>query len=106
MATEGYKKKDIQRKRQLVQTGATISSIELDGTSTADRIELGFSAERFSVVTTGDLVADVTPLLGGVAVDTATSASTTPASDTPAHLFSALSISRTSGAGKVLIAVK
>lgn len=103
---EGYKKKDIQRAVQKVHTGTTISSKELDGTTTTDRVEIGFPAEKVTLVTTGDLSADVTPKIGDANSNAAITATTAPSTTTTGNMFSAVEISRNSGSGKVLILAK
>lgn len=106
MAQEGLKKKDIQRGVQKVHQGTSVSSSTLDGTNTTERIEIGFPAEKVTLVTTGNLAANVTPMIGGANSNTAIAASTTPSTTTTSHMFSAVLISRTSGSGKVLILAK
>jgi len=103
---EGYKKKDIQRVVQKVHTGTSISSIALDSSITSDRVEIGFPAEKVTLVTTGSLVAQVTPKLGAVTANVAISASTTISTTVTSNMFSALEIVRTSGDGKVIILAK
>lgn len=106
MSTEGYKKKDIQRSVQKVHLGSALSSKELDDTETTERVEIGFPAEKVTLVTTGDLEADVTPKLGSANSNSAISATTTIDTTTTTHMFTALEISRTAGSGKVLILAK
>lgn len=106
MSTEGLKKKDIQRAVQKVHTGTTVSSIELDGTTTTDRVELGFPVEKLTLVTTGDLAAQVTPKVGEANANAAIAATTTAGTTTTSNMCSAVEISRTSGSGKVIILAK
>ena len=102
--SEGYKKKDIQR--AVKPDSVALSSKELDATTTSDKIELGFAAEKMTVVTTGNLVAQVTPKIGSANSGSAVGASTTVASSTPANMFASVEISRTSGTGKLIILAK
>ena len=99
MAAEGLKKKDIQRGVQKVKLGSSISSIELSLSVTSDVVELGFPAEKVTLVTTGNLAASVQPKAGPADSHTAISASTTISTTTTTHMFSALLITRTSGTG-------
>jgi hypothetical protein len=106
MSTEGLKKKDIQRAVQKVKMGTAVSSKKLDASTTTDRIEMGFPGERITVVTTGDLAAQVQPVVGPANTGGAIAASTTPADSTVSTLFSAVTITRTSGEGTVIVLVK
>lgn len=106
MAAEGYKKKDIQRGVQRVHTGTSAISITIDASNLTDRIELGFPAEKVTIVTTGNLAASVQPMIGPANSNSAIAATTTPSTTTTSHMFSSLAISRTSGAGKVIILAK
>jgi len=106
MSKEGLKKKDIQRVIQKVHLGSSISSIELDSTITTDRVEIGFPAEKLTLVTTGDLAATVTPKIGSATANTGIAATTTTSTTTTSNMFSSVEITRTSGSGKVLILAK
>lgn len=106
MAQEGLKKKDKQRAVQKVHIGAAISSASLDGTTTSDRVELGFPAEKLTLVCTGDLAASVQPLVGPANANTAIAATTTASTTTLSNMCSAVQITRTSGSGKVIILAK
>jgi hypothetical protein len=101
MATEGYKKKDIQR--AVKPTNVALSSVDLDADTTTDRVEMGFAAEKITVVTTGTLTANVTPKLGDAAANSAIAASTTASTTTTSNMFASVEIVRTGGAGKVII---
>lgn len=106
MAAEGLKKKDIQRGVQRVHTGTATMSIQIDASNTTDRVELGFPAEKVTLVTTGNLVASVQPMVGAANANTAISATTTPSTTTTSHMFTGVTITRTSGAGKLVILAK
>lgn len=106
MAQEGYKKKDIQRGVQRVHVGSSVSSASLDASNTTDRVELGFPAEKLTLVCTGDLAATVQPLVGPANANTAISATTSPSTTTTSHMCSAVQITRTAGSGKVIILAK
>lgn len=106
MATEGIKKKDKQRFRQIVDNSASVTSIELDGTTTTARLELGFAVEKVTIVTTGNLAAQVTPKVGPADANTAIAASTTASTTTLSNMCSAVEISRTSGTGRVIVLAK
>lgn len=103
---EGLKKKDIQRTVQKVKQGTTVSSKTLDATETTDVVEMGFPAERITVVTTGTLAASVQPKVGDANSGGAIAASGTASDSTPGTLFSAVEITRTGGEGKVIILAK
>jgi len=103
---EGLKKKDIQRSVQSVKTGTTVSSKELSATETTDVVEMGFPAERLTVVTTGTLAATVQPKIAQANAGGSVAASTTPGDSTPGVLFSAVEITRTGGEGRVIILAK
>lgn len=103
---EGLKKKDIQRVVQKVHMGTAVSSIELDGTTTTDRVEIGFPAEKVTLVTTGDLAAGVLPKIGDANANTSIAATTTAGTTVTSNMFSAVVITRTGGAGKVIILAK
>ena len=104
--TEGLKKKDIQRSVQKVKMGTAVSSATLDGTTTTDRVEMGFPAEKVTLVTTGTLTADVTPKVGPADANTAIAASGTASTTTTSNMFSAVEITRTAGEGTVIILAK
>lgn len=106
MAAEGLKKKDIQRGVQRVHAGTTTASITMDASNTSDRIEMGFPAEKASIVCTGTLAASVQPMIGNANSNAAISATTTPSTTTMSHLTSSFVITRTSGTGKVIILAK
>ena len=106
MSIEGLKKRDIQRAVQKVHIGTSVSSEHLDDVNTTDRVELGFSAEKITLVTTGDLAATVTPVIGAATAHTAINATTTASTTTTTNMFSAVDIAWTSGSGKVLILAK
>lgn len=106
MSTEGLKKKDIQRKVQKVHLGTAVSSIELNGTTTTDVVEIGFPAEKITLVTTGGLTANVTPKIGDADANTAIAASGTVSTTTTSNMFAAVQITRTAGTGKVIILAK
>ncbi len=106
MAAEGLKKKDMQRGVQKVHLGACISSDEINTTLTTQRVELGFPAEKVTLVTSGDLAANVTPMIGNSNSNAAIAATTTPSTTTTTNMFSAVLITRTSGTGRVLILAK
>lgn len=105
MATEGLKKRDIQRNVQKVHLGSSVSSDVLSAAGTV-RIELGFPAEKLTIVTTGNLAANVTPKLGAANSNTAIAATTTISTTTTSHMFCAVEIAWTSGSGQVLILAK
>lgn len=104
--SEGAKKRDVQRQVQKVHQGTSVSSIELDADTTTTKVEIGFPAEKITLVTTGDLAAQVTPQIGGAAANAAIAASNTPSTTTTSNMFTVVSISRTSGSGRVLILAK
>lgn len=106
MSTEGYKKKDIQRAVQKVHTGTAISSQDLDATITTDRIEIGFPAEKLTLVTTGTLAANVTPKIGDTNANAAIAATTVVSTTVTGNMFSSVEISRTGGSGRVIILAK
>ena len=106
MAAEGLKKKDIQRGVQRVHLGTSTSSIALDGTTTTDKVEMGFPVEKVTLVCTGNLAATVQPLVGAANSNTAISATTTPSTTTLSNMTTSFSITRTAGAGKVIIVAK
>lgn len=106
MAQEGLKKKDKQRAVQKVHVGAAISSASLDGTTTTDRVELGFPAEKLTLVCTGDLACTVQPMVGPGNSHTAINATTTPSTTTLSHMAAAVMITRTGGSGKLIILAK
>lgn len=107
MSTRGASKKDALRQVQMVRIGASVSSAVLDTDNTEDSVEIAFPAEKISVVTTGTLVATVTPKIGAANANAAIPATTTPSAVvTTSTLFSSVSISRTSGEGTVLILAK
>ena len=103
---EGLKKKDIQRAVQKVHTGTTVSSSELSNDKTFERVEIGFPAEKITVVTTGDLVADVIPKIGEVNANAPIAATTTTSTTITSNMFSAVRINRQSGTGKVILLAK
>ena len=90
---------------QKVHIGASTSSKVLDANTTEDTIELSFPAEKISMVTTGDLVAVVTGILGPANI-TIGGASTTPSTVSPSHMFAGVKVVRTSGEGQLLILAK
>jgi hypothetical protein len=106
MAKQGYKKKDLQRAVQKVHIGSSISSKELSEETPTERIEVGFPAEKLTLVTTGNLAATVTPKIGVANSNTGIAATTTPSTTTTTNMFSAVEISWVSGAGKVLLLAK
>jgi len=106
MAAEGLKKKDIQRGVQRVHLGTSTSSIPLDATTTTDRIELGFPAEKITLVCTGTLAATVQPMAGPANSNTAISATTTASTTTLSNMATAVVVTRTAGAGKLVILAK
>lgn len=106
MATQGAKKRDLQRTVQKVHLGASVSSVELSADLTSTKVEIGFPAEKLTLVTTGDLVAQVTPKIGGAAANAAIAATTTTSTTVTSNMFSVVEISRTSGTGQVLILAK
>ena len=97
---------DIQRAVQKVHIGTAISSIQLDATELSDLVEIGFPAEKVTLVTSGDLVAQVTPKIGNANANIAIAASGTASTTITSNMFSALQITRTSGEGKVIILAK
>lgn len=106
MQERGSQKRDIQRQVQKVHTGASVSSEELSATKTSTRIEVGFAAEKITVVTTGTLTADVLPKIGNADANATIGASNTASTTTTSNMFSAIEITRTGGEGKVLILAK
>ena len=103
--TEGYKKKDIQRKRQKVDNGISLSSNNLASADDNHRIELG-PIEKLTMATTGDLIVSVTPQIGDKNSNTAIVANNTTATTTLSNMAAAIEIAWTSGEGKVLILAK
>lgn len=105
MAEEGYKKKDIQRAIQKVHQGTAISSDDMSAAGT-QRVEIGFPAEKITMVTTGNLVASVTPKIGAGNANAAIVANGTAATTTSGNMFAAVEIAWTSGSGRVIILAK
>lgn len=106
MAQEGYKKKDKQRAVQKVHVGCSISSAVLDASNTTDRVELGFPAEKLTLVCTGDLACTVQPMIGSGNSNTAINATTTVSTTTLSHMAASVMITRVSGSGKLVILAK
>lgn len=105
MSTESHKKKDIQRAIQKVHLGAAISSDELSAAGIVN-LEIGFPAEKITLVTTGNLVANVTPKIGAVNANAAIAATTTISTTTTGNMFASVEIAWTSGVGRVIILAK
>lgn len=95
-------KKDIQR---IVQkgNGVSISSSEMASAEDNQRLEIGFPAEKVTLVTTGNLQATVTPKVGKADANSGIAATTTAGTTVTSNLFSAVEITWTSGTGKVLV---
>lgn len=106
MPITGLKKRDIQRGVQKVHVGSAISSEELNASATSAKVELGFPAEKLTVVTTGNLVATVLPKIGAASSNAGIAASTTAITTVTSHMFSSVEITWTSGTGQVLILAK
>ena len=102
MSTEGYKKKDLQRVLGRGQ-GASVSTVLMDANTTEDRVEIGFPAEKVTLVTTGNLVVTAVPKIGDADAHAGIVANTTPGTTTTSNMFSSLEVTRTSGSGKLLI---
>ena len=106
MYTEGYKKKDIQRAIQKVLFGSAVSSKQLNATETTDRVEVGFPAEKLTIVTTGTLTAQVIPKIGAANANAAIAASATAGTTVTSNMFASVEITRTAGEGRVIILAK
>jgi len=106
MAQEGLKKRNIQRTVQKVHVGSAVSSVQLDGSTTTDHIELGFPAEKLTVVCTGNLAATVQPLVGPANANAAINATTTPSTTVLTNMAASVVITRVSGTGTVIVLAK
>lgn len=106
MTTEGYKKKDIQRIRQPMELGASVSSDNMSSAADNQRLEFGTALEKMTIVTTGNLVVNVQAKIGNSDANVATAANTTASTVTTTNMFSAIEITYTSGEGKLLILAK
>jgi len=106
MANEGYKKRDLGRVRQPVELGTSVSSNDMSSAADNHRIEIGMSAEKMTLVTTGNLVVDVQAQIGVANAHGVVAATTTPSTTVTTNMFSAVEVSYTSGSGKLLILAK
>lgn len=106
MAQEGLKKRNIQRIVQKVHVGSVISSVQLDGTTTTDHLELGFPAEKLTLVCTGNLAATVQPQVGAANANAGISATTTPSTTVLTHMAASVLITRVSGTGTLIVLAK
>ncbi len=98
---------DTRAKRQAVTVDGIAGSNEINTTNTKEFIDLGMVAEKVTLLSTGNLAADVTLKIGEVTVGaTINLVAGTPQTINPAHLVKGVSIVRTSGTGRVLILAK
>lgn len=104
--SEGYKKSDIQRNRQKVAVGLSLTSKDMATAADNHRIELGFPAEKVTLVTTGNLAVSVQAKVGNGNSNAAINATTTVATTTLTNMASSLEISYTSGSGRLVILAK
>jgi hypothetical protein len=102
MATQGYKKKDLNRVLQR-GNGVSVSTVLMDANTTEDTVEIGFPAEKVTLVTTGNLVVTATPKIGSANAHAGIVANNTVSTTTTSNMFTGIVVTRTSGAGKLLI---
>lgn len=94
-------------KRQKVTSDAIAGSDQLDANNLSQNIDLGMAAEKVTLLSSGDLAADVDLEIGGVKVGaTVALVAGTPQTISPTHLVKNAKITRTSGSGRVLILAK
>jgi hypothetical protein len=99
----GYEKKQSTKARQPVFIGDKQVTVDLDGTTTTETLQLGMVAEKVTVQSTGTLAGNIEVSANGINfVSAGTFAAGTPVTYT-SHLCVAVRITRTSGAGKASV---
>jgi len=102
----GYTRKQIERVKQVVKEGTSLSTIELDATTTTETIKFGIPVSKVSYCSSGGLAGTIIFSVDGVAfVDSTVFASGTPGSYNT-HNVIAIKVTRTAGTGKLVVAAK
>lgn len=100
--TEGYKKKDIQSKRQKIDGTISISSKPMASADDNHSLKLG-TVEKLTMVTTGTLAVSVTPMIADKIANSAIAVTGTPSTTVLSNMAAGVKIVYTSGTGTLTI---
>ena len=102
----GYTRKQTERVKQNVKEGSVLTTVELDATTTSEIIKLGIPVSKVSYCSTGTLAGTITFSVDGENfVDSDAFVANVPESYAT-HNVIAVTVTRTGGAGKLVIAAK
>jgi hypothetical protein len=96
-------KKERSKTRQLISTGAVLSSNELDGTTTEEVINLGIAASKVSYQSTKTLAGNISFSINGKDFFDSTAFTATVQASYITHNVVAVKVSRTGGTGRMVI---
>lgn len=94
------------RKRQLTSGGDLQSTDTLDGSTTTEIVRLSTVAEKVTFQSTGDLAGDVTFSLNGTDFASSTAFTAGALVTFSAHLVKSVTVVRSGGSGRLIIAAK
>lgn len=99
----GFDKKERSKTRQLNSTGAVLSSIVLDGTTTEEVINLGIAASKVSYQSTDTLAGNISFSINGQDFFDLTAFTATVQASYSAHNVVAIKVTRVGGSGRMVI---